>query len=75
MRCVRDQQSLSRAMTPACWSRQSTGTPVAATPAGRDAAGVPFGITLLAGLGQDRRLLGIAAAVEAAIGERVVPEI
>jgi amidase len=47
----------------------------AATPAGRDAAGVPFGITLRAGLGQDRRLLGIAAAVEAAIGERMVPEI
>ncbi len=51
------------------------GTPVAAVPAGLDANGVPFGITLLAALGQDRKLLAIAAAVEQAIGERVVPKI
>jgi amidase len=48
------------------------GTPVAAVPAGLDPGGVPFGITLFAGMGQDRRLLAIAGAVEEVIGQRVV---
>jgi amidase len=43
------------------------GAPVAALPAGQDAAGAPFGITLFSAPGADRRLLSIALAVEAAI--------
>ena len=51
------------------------GTPVAAIPVGRTAAGVPFGVTLLASLGQDHKLLSIAAGFERAIGERVLPSL
>ena len=35
-------------------------------PAGLDSAGLPLGLELLARAGTDRRLLGIAATVEAA---------
>jgi amidase len=51
------------------------GTPVAAIPVGTDSTGAPFGITLLAPLGHDRRLLEIAAFVERAIGSRQVPRL
>jgi amidase len=43
------------------------GAPVVAIPAGRDAAGAPFGITLFAAPGQDGLLLAVGAAVERAL--------
>jgi amidase len=51
------------------------GAPVIAIPAGRDASGAPFGITLFAAPGDDRALLRIAAAVEQLIGERIEPQL
>ena len=49
------------------------GAPVVALPAGADADGLPFGITLFTAPGQDRALLRAAAAIEAAIGQRIAP--
>lgn len=43
------------------------GAPVVALPAGRDADGLPFGITVFAAPGQDQALLAAAAAIEALI--------
>jgi amidase len=51
------------------------GYPVAALPAGRNAAGAPFGITLIASMGHDADLLSVAAAAERAIGDRLVPRL
>jgi amidase len=51
------------------------GAPVIAIPAGSDTDGAPFGITLFTAPGGDRRLLGIAAAVEKVIGERLEPRL
>lgn len=47
------------------------GAPVIALPAGRDAQGFPFGVTLLAAPGCDRGLLQAAAAVESALRPQV----
>jgi amidase len=47
------------------------GAPAAALPVGKDAAGKPFGVTLIALPGQDEQLLRAAAAVEQVIAERV----
>ncbi len=44
-----------------------TGHPVICLPAGRDPAGLPFGIQLCGRRGGDRRLLAIAAALEQAL--------
>ncbi|WP_051563668.1 amidase family protein [Pantoea septica] len=49
------------------------GAPVAAIPAGQDAEGLPFGITLYSAPGQDLLVLQAAAAVERVIGKRIVP--
>jgi amidase len=49
------------------------GAPVIAVPAGADAEGQAFGVTLFAGPGEDLALLAIAALVEQAIGRRVLP--
>lgn len=51
------------------------GTPVVAVPAGRDAAGAPFGVTLIGSLGRDADLLAIAAAVERTLGGRLLPSL
>jgi amidase len=51
------------------------GAPAIALPAGLDASGTPFGIVLLASLGQDRRLTAVASAVERTIGDRHVPRL
>jgi amidase len=50
------------------------GSPVAAIPVGKTAAGVPFGITLLSKVGNDSKLLAIASVVERAIGHRQLPD-
>lgn len=49
------------------------GSPVIAIPAGLDAKGTPFGITLYSRTCDDRRLLAIAAAMEREIGDRREP--
>ncbi|WP_417360542.1 amidase family protein [Gallaecimonas pentaromativorans] len=49
------------------------GAPVVAIPAGKDAQGMPFGITLFSAPDEDIGLLHVAAAVEQVIGERLVP--
>jgi amidase len=51
------------------------GSPVAAIPIGITAEGVPFGITLVSKVGDDRKLLAIASAVERAVGNRRLPEL
>jgi amidase len=50
------------------------GTPVLALPVGADASGAPFGITIVTPRGTDRRLLSMAIAIEAVIGERLIPK-
>ncbi len=46
------------------------GAPVVAIPCGVDKVGVPFGITVFAGIGSDARLLAVAGAIERAAGDR-----
>ena len=45
-----------------------TAHPAISIPCGRDANGMPFGLQVVGRRGEDRRLLGIAAALEDAIG-------
>lgn len=47
------------------------GAPVIAIPAGCDAAGLPFGITLFAAPGDDQTVLQAGEAVERAVGQRL----
>ena len=49
------------------------GAPVVALPAGLDAAGAPFGVTLFTSFRNDMRLLKVAEAVEHVVGERRLP--
>lgn len=51
------------------------GAPVVAIPCGLDKNGVPFGITVFAGLGSDAKLLAAAGAIEQAVGDRRLPRI
>jgi amidase len=51
------------------------GAPAIALPAGLQADGTPFGITLYAAPGSDARLLSIASGAEAALGARVLPKL
>jgi aspartyl-tRNA(Asn)/glutamyl-tRNA(Gln) amidotransferase subunit A len=44
------------------------GLPALTMPAGRDAAGMPFGVTLIGSAGTEERLLALAALWEAATG-------
>jgi amidase len=49
------------------------GAPVVTIPAGSDSAGLPFGISVIASVGDDAQLLAIAAGIERIIGERMTP--
>ena len=49
------------------------GTAVAAIPAGQDAQGQPFGVTVFAEPGRDALVLNAAAAIESVVGRRMVP--
>ncbi|MEM6159438.1 amidase family protein [Erwinia sp. P6884] len=49
------------------------GAPVVALPAGQDAEGLPFGITLFSAPGHDNAVLQIAGAIEGVIGKRLQP--
>ncbi|MDB6002360.1 MAG: amidase [Rhizobacter sp.] len=51
------------------------GAPAVSIPAGLDASGAPFGVTLFASPGHDRRLLSVAGAVEQVLQGRVVPRL
>ncbi len=50
-----------------------TGLPAVSIPLGRTPAGRPIGAQLAAAPGQEGRLLGIAAALEAAVGWELAP--
>lgn len=62
-------------MTAAAKCTGKAGAPVIAIPAGQDLSGMPFGVTLFAEPGADRRLVRIAMAVESVIGQRIVPRL
>jgi amidase len=49
------------------------GYPVLAIPAGKDPAGMPFGITLTCGFTRDEHLLGIGRTVAQIVGQRLLP--
>jgi amidase len=49
------------------------GAPVLAIPAGKQADGTPFGITIFCKPGGDARLLAIGAAIERALDGRYLP--
>jgi amidase len=51
------------------------GAPAIAVPADLDASGTPFGVVLFTSVGNDRRLIAIAAAVERVIGDRCMPRL
>lgn len=51
------------------------GAPVIAIPAGRDAIGIPFGVSIFGSVGGDVRLFEIALAIEAVIGQRQTPDV
>lgn len=51
------------------------GAPAVAVPAGTDAAGRPFGVTVFSSHGLDSDLVRIAGAIEHAAGQRVIPSL
>jgi len=51
------------------------GAPTLAIPAGLDARGVPFGVTLYTSPGRDELLIAVGRLVERAIGERCLPKL
>ncbi|MEQ9642909.1 MAG: amidase family protein [Alphaproteobacteria bacterium] len=52
-----------------------TTCPAISIPAGLDPTGTPFGLQLVAGYGQDARLLGMAKAVESVLPPRPTPDL
>ena len=62
-------------MTAAAKCTGKAGAPVLAIPVGLDGAGIPFGITLYAPRGRDRRLLDVAAAIAPIVGDRRIPKL
>lgn len=62
-------------MTVAARYTGKAGAPVAAIPVGTTGDGRPFAVTLFGKPGTDDVLLTVAAAVERAIGERVIPDL
>ena len=51
------------------------GYPVLAIPAGGDAAGMPFGVTLTSGFAHDMHLLEVGQVVARIVGRRLVPDL
>jgi amidase len=51
------------------------GAPAFAIPAGLDASGAPFGVTLITSRGGDRRLLDIGTTIAGIIGDSHAPAI
>jgi amidase len=65
-------------IAPMGWAAKCTGkagAPVIAIPAGLDATGTPFGVTLFSALGHDLALLRLASAIERVIGDRRIPKL
>ena len=61
-------------MTVAAKCTGKAGVPVVAIPAGADAAGLPFGVTVYGAPGQDYAVIYAAEAIEKVIGKRVLPD-
>ncbi|WP_336653652.1 amidase family protein [Leclercia adecarboxylata] len=61
-------------MTVAAKCTGKAGVPVVAIPAGADAAGLPFGVTVYGAPGQDYAVIHAAEAIEKVIGKRVLPD-
>ncbi len=72
---MHDVDLLVAPMSAAAKCTGKAGAPVVALPAGIAADGTPFGITLIAALGDDARLLAAACAAESALGGRVLPRL
>lgn len=72
---AREVQALIVPMGAAAKCTGKAGAPVVTIPVGKDAAGVPFGLSVLASAGDDARLLAIAAAIEQIIGARQIPQL
>ncbi len=70
-----DVHALIAPMGAAAKCTGKAGAPVIAIPAGRDSTGIPFGVSVFGSVGSDARLLKIALAIEAVIGERQTPDI
>jgi amidase len=70
-----DSDALIAPMAAAAKCTGKAGAPVLAIPAGLDGAGNPFGITLYAPRGHDRRLLDVGAAIAAIVGDRRLPKL
>ena len=62
-------------MTAAAKCTGKAGAPVLAIPVGARRPGLPFGVTLYAPKGRDRRLLDVGAAVAAIVGQRCIPKL
>ena len=62
-------------MTAAAKCTGKAGAPVLAIPVGLDGKGMPFGVTLYAPKGRDRRLLDVGAAIAAIVGQRCIPKL
>ena len=62
-------------MTAAAKCTGKAGAPVIAIPAGADATGAPFGITVFAAPGDDRTVLRAGAAIEKAVARRLEPSL
>ncbi len=62
-------------MTAAARCTGKAGAPVVSIPAGQYGKGAPFGITLFSNRWSDGRLLKMAAAVEKAVGDRVLSDV
>lgn len=52
-----------------------TGIPAVSVPCGRVASGLPVALQIMAGFGRDDRALGVAAAVERAVGRAPMPSL
>lgn len=61
-------------MTVAAKCTGKAGVPVVAIPAGADATGLPFGVTVYGAPGQDYAVIHAAEAIEKVIGKRVLPD-
>lgn len=72
---MHDVDVLIAPMGAAAKTTGKAGAPVVAIPCGLDSAGVPFGITVFAGIGSDARLLAVAGAIERAVGDRRLPAV
>lgn len=70
---MQDADALIAPMGAAAKCTGKAGAPVLAIPAGVDAVGTPFGVTLFCAPGGDAKLLAVGVAVEHALDARKIP--